>query len=108
MVKTIAQNVDELLARYNTKDQVSYVKSDIISAQTNTTNTAPPSADMTSLIQRINKLETNSNKNKRRNMGFTSRKQDQCSYCIFINQQLGSSLRTDHPSKLCGKKKRFN
>ena len=101
MVKTIAQNIDELLLRYNSKDQVSLV-------QTPPQNVAQPSTnDMSALIQRIERLEVNNKKNNRRkkqSMPNQFQYANQCSHCLFINKQLGSTLKTDHSNTNCGKK----
>ena len=103
MVNTIAPNIDDLLVRYNTKDSVSIVATDADStSQTKQINNN--SDEMISLVNRVERLETNfTNKNRRKSANF-SRKKEQCTHCLFINKQLGASLKTDHPSHLCGKK----
>ena len=105
MVKTIAKNIDELLVRYNTKDQVHMIQNSpykptspaLIAADRNS------SSDMQALVQRIERLETGKQQfQKQANRRF--RKKEQCSHCVFLNKQLGSNLRTDHFSGSCGKK----
>ena len=107
LIKTIAQNIDDLLLRYSSKDQISAVQ-----PARNNQQYSASQADMSStneincLIQRIEKLETNfksKNKNKSRNF-YQPQRKVQCSHCLFINKQLGCNLKTDHPSNSCGKK----
>ena len=35
---------------------------------------------------------------------WSKKKRELCSHCLFLNKELGSTLKTDHPSHLCGKK----
>ena len=64
MVKTIAQNVDELLVRYGSKDQVNSIQAEEKLKLKNTTHVTPPSSDFSHLVQRIENLESNYNRNK--------------------------------------------
>ena len=101
LVKQIAQNIDELLIRYDSKDQVALVKSNL------TVDQQEDKSEIRSLVRRIEKLETKPfKKNRRGKFSFNANQtgSKQCSHCIFLNKQLGASLRTDHSSELCGKR----
>ena len=103
MVKVIDPNIDDLLTRYNTKDQISLVKVKTEPYSNSVQQISQPPAEMSSLIQRIERLETTfNNKNFNKNAG-RSRKNNQCTQCLFINKKLGSSLKTNHPSYMCRK-----
>ena len=103
MVKTIAKNIDELLVRYNTKDQIHMIKNSSAQSSMSITPAKDPSNDMQALIYRIERLETSRQRYQRKsNVNF--RRREQCSHCVFLNKQLGSNLKTDHSSGSCGKK----
>ena len=104
MVKVIAPNIDELLSRYSTKDQVSIVRAGPTPSQLPVNKSNSAAQDIASLVQRIERLETNFPNKSRKKKGFSARKRDQCTHGLFINKQLGSSLSTDHASNMCGKK----
>ena len=64
------------------------------------------STAMDMLVNRIERLETQSNRYQRRKKSsnfYNQNKKDQCAHCLFLNKQLGSNLRTDLPSSQCGK-----
>ena len=104
MVKTIAKNIDELLARYSNKEQITLVENNSLRAIMPADKSLDSTKDISALVQRVERLETNARRNNRRNNGW-NKQQDRgkCSHCTFINKQLGSNLRTDHPSNACGK-----
>ena len=104
MVKTIAKNIDELLARYSNKEQITLVENKSLRAIMPADKSLDSTKDISALVQRVERLETNARRNNRRNNGW-NKQQDRgkFSHCTFINKQLGSNLRTDHPSKACGK-----
>ena len=100
MVKPISRSIDDLLKRYDTKDQVAMV----------TSKTPAANDDVTALIRRIDQLEVNQAKFQPRRRwppnNNNNRKQsaDRCSHYKFLNKQLGANLRVDHASVNCGKK----
>ena len=80
MVKPISLSINEVLKRYDTKDQVAVVTSKL----------PPTNDDVAALIQRIDQLEVNQAKAKsRRRLPPNTRRQsaDCCSHCIFLNKQ---------------------
>ena len=81
MVKPISQSIDELLQRYDTKDQVSAVSSQAATSET----------DLSSLVRRMERIEVNFVKQSRRRLPPNQKKivQDRCSHCLFLNRQLG-------------------
>ena len=102
LVKQIAQNIDDLLLRYETKDYVSLVQVED-KVKINSTHTS----DISSLVRRIEKLESKPFKKNNRYKFKNNTKQTrslQCSHCTFLNQQLGSTLDTNHNSTACGKR----
>ena len=106
MIKPISQSIDELLQRYDNKDQVVMVKSPPSSAQPHIT-TIGDNNELATLVQRVERLEFRSNKqqNRRRpNISYQRQAQDRCKHCMFLNKELGANLRVDHHSNLCGKK----
>ena len=103
-MKTIAPNIDELLVRYNTKDSISLVNSKQITSNIQPSKVDGNSSDMTALVRRIDRIETNLNNRFRKRSTPNNRKGNVCTHCQFINKQLGASLKTDHPNNMCGKK----
>ena len=103
MIKQIAQNIDELLARHGHKEQISQVSSNSRNSQL--TNISDGNSEMTALIQRIENLENSGRKNYRRNKWSKQPQKEKCTHCLFLNKQLGSNLRVDHASNTCGKNK---
>ena len=98
MVKIIAQTIDDLLVRYDTRDQVSTVKTSRVSYNDNKSNRQDKSLD--AIIKRLNKLESSS---RRRSDRFQKKSQPitVCSHCTLLNNQLGASLPTNHSSAPC-------
>ena len=107
MIKTISKNIDELLAKHSATDQINQIS-------TSSYSTRPNVADqdtVDSMLRRIEKLEFNKRRPARQparrgrnynNKNNYQRPQPQnCSHCLFINKQLGASLRTDHASSSC-------
>ena len=102
LVKQISQNIDELLVRYDNKDQVVMIKPEkdsiIQDAEAN---------GISSLVRRLEKLEAKSNKQSRKKKSSYAASKSrplQCTHCTFLNRQLNASLRTDHHSSACGKR----
>ena len=109
MVKTISQSIDELILRYEQKDQVSAIHSfqqDVPVVPVDSSPVYNNDSGLNSLVQRIERLESSSKYNNRRKKPPTKPKSNvvKCAHCLFLNQQLGASLPTNHPSYACGKK----
>jgi len=105
-VKPIAKVIDELLTRHHQRDQVA-------SLSTNPHNYPDPSSsslETSDLIRRIEKLELSRFQPARRGSRKVKKNQRSyqrgayCTHCAFINNQLGSSLNTDHSTNSCNKK----
>ena len=107
LIKPIATNIDELLARYDKGDQVVSVHANNSAAlATPALNNQDLAVDM--IIRRLEKLENNSNKpfnNRFKQRKTSQRKRVLCKHCLYINTQLGSSLDVNHSSDSCGKRK---
>ena len=102
LVKQIAANVDDLLMRYDSKDQISLVKADSVGH-----GQGHDSYDIPAFIRRVEKLESkpySNNNYRRRQKNSKSKSQQQCSHCVFLNKQLGSTLDKRHESTACGKR----
>ena len=107
MVKPIAQNIDDLLLRYENKEQINSVSAKSTPKTMLTDFDEEKSPAIQALITRIERLEGPYRKQQNRKFYQKNRgrKQEQCSHCLFLNKQLGSNLRTDHSSYKCGKNK---
>ena len=115
MIKIIASNIDELLARYdNQNDKVNMIKNRNLhftsSADFNSTeNHNSKAVDM--IVRRLERLEQGRfsfPKSRGRQKNFRNnqrRRKDYCSHCAFLNKQLGASLNTNHSSNSCNKQK---
>ena len=113
MIKTIASNIDELLARHNNQqDLIGAIQ--VSSSQPDKTVSANPLPDSSTavdmIIRRLERLEqdrfSNNNNRYRNKNKYNSRKQREiCSHCSLINKQLGASLSVNHSSKFCKRKK---
>ena len=104
MVKTIAKNIDELLVRYGSKEQINMVSSPAQSVVNLPSLPSHQNDDIGALIQRVQRLESNNKRQNRKQVRWSNVKRDQCSHCLFLNKQLGSNLKTDHPASMCGKR----
>ena len=106
MVKTIAKNIDDLLARYEQRDSISVIKSPDTVEKTAASCAAPAEQNaLHALIQRVDRLETSSRmQGQKKPRQFQNKRSNKCTHCTFLNNQLGASLRTDHPSSSCGKR----
>ena len=71
MIKPISQSIDELLQRYDSKDQVVMVKSPPSSAQPHITSNGDNN-ELATLVQRVERLEFRSNKQQNRRRPNTS------------------------------------
>ena len=102
MIKPIAQNIDELLLRYDNHDQVAAVTTSRRSAPKSDTK---QDLEIDAIICRLEKFESQSSqKSKRRFPVRKFKERDVCSHCNILNKQLGASLPTDHSSSTCGRK----
>ena len=102
LVKQIAQNIDDWLLRYDTKDYVNLINTDNKPKLDNGN-----SCEISSLVRRIEKLESKPFKKHSRLKFKNNNKQArflQCSHCTFLNKQLGSTLDTNHNFTACGKR----
>ena len=83
MIKPIATNVDELLARYEKSDQVVAINSDVNKLKhPPTIQDQEPS--LNTIVRRIEKLEFRSKNNKRSRQRFQKRF-NHCQHCHFLN-----------------------
>ena len=99
LVKQISQNIDDLLARYDTKDQVS-----LIQAKVSDTSNRGESSDIAAIVRRIERLESRPRPFNKKKRNFKQSRPIRCSHCVFLNKQLGATLDTNHHSAECGKK----
>ena len=110
MVKPIAKVIDDLLTKHTQQDQVASLSTTSL----NDPNSTSPTVETADLIRRIEKLEfnrrqparqptrrTTNNFNKSQN---SFQRSSYCTHCAFINNQLGSSLQTNHFSSACNRK----
>ena len=113
MIKPIAKNIDELLARYSNRDQVVTINSHEAPIKPSYATNLETSHTVDMLVRRIEQLEVDRNTRNYRNSRnmkppprpfYKPNKREQCKHCSFLNQHLGSNLRTDHNSQSCGKK----
>ena len=109
MIKPIATNIDDLLARYEKKDQVVTIKSGDTNPSTfrAESNIQDQGTAIDTIVRRLEKLKTKSRRPKSRfrlKNNYTSRK-SQCKHCQFLNNQLGSALDINHSSDACKKRK---
>ena len=102
-MKTIAKSIDELLLRYGSKDQINFVEAPPTKTKTSA-HDAVPDRNIVDLVNRIDRLETNFKRQNKKQSNWSKKKRELCSHCVFLNKELGSTLKTDHPSHLCGKK----
>ena len=100
MVKTIAKSIDELLLRYGSKDQINFVEAPPTKTKTSA-HDAVPDRNIVDLVNRIDRLETNFKRQNKKQSNWSKKKRELCSHCLFLNKELGSTLKTDHPSHLC-------
>ena len=104
MIKTIATNIDDLLIRYEKKDQIASIQ------ESKVTNPTPKvtsfeednNGEIDTIIRRIEKLEQRGSRNF--NKSKFKKNKSWCKHCKFINSHLGSSLDINHPSHLCKKR----
>ena len=103
LVKQIAPNIDEWLARYNQGDTINSVQAQQAQPATN----IDPS--IAAIVQRLDKLETGARQRSWRGrnnykLNRNTRPSPTCGHCSYINRQLGASLDTRHSSQYCQKK----
>ena len=107
MIKTIASNIDELLARHNSQQdligsvQVTSSQPAKIAAATtsNSLSDSSPAVDM--IIRRLERLEqdrfaSNSGRYRNKNNYNSRKRREICSHCSLINKQLGASLKREY------------
>ena len=81
MVKIIAQNVDELLLRYDNRDQVSAVNI----ARVNTEISASKQdRTIDAIMKRLHKLETSSRRRSCQDNKYSNRSTAVCSHCTLL------------------------
>ena len=102
MVKIIAQNIDDLLVRYDNRDQVSMVNISRIPAKQNYSSKQDNEID--GIIRRLNKLESASKRRQDNRFRNKSKNNSVCSHCTLLNTQLGSTLPVNHAFSDCGGK----
>ena len=83
MVKTIAKNIDELLVRYGSKEQINVVSSPAQSVVNLPSLPSHQNDDIGALIQRVQRLESNNKRQNRKQVRWSNVKRDQCSHCLF-------------------------
>ena len=113
MIKPIATNIDELLARYGNRDTVSPIHiNDTESPRTVHSTARPDSQSVDMLVSRIQKLEHkvkyNNFPNKYRSSNSSrdfKKEKNYCIHCSILNKQLGANLNTNHDSQSCSRKK---
>ena len=106
MIKPIATNIDDLLARYDKTDQVATISTREVQATGHAMTQDPPNA-INTIVRRLNKLESRFDRNKRhfrQKKNYSNNKSGFCKHCHFINKQLGASLDTNHSAVTCKKK----
>ena len=94
MVKTIAKSIDDLLARYDQRDNVSAIKTSTTSRNPGEiTESLSDQSALHALIQRVDRLETSSKiRGKKKNFRqFQNKQSNKCAHCTFLNNQLGAS-----------------
>ena len=96
LVKQIAPNVDEWIARYSQADSISSVTSTLSSQSLPPTTLNNETPSLNAIIQRLERLESGTRGRVARRGRFTAPRPLRCGHCVYINRQLGANLDTQH------------
>ena len=98
MIKQIATNVDDLLARYSNVDTINKVS--IKSVKSTSATNFPPAPDSDTIDMIVGRLERLESKRKVKNqfprVSNYRRTSQNCVHCSFMNKQLGTNFNVKH------------